>query len=140
MAQQVRSQLQMMLLQQSGPGSLPLSNLGPEEFLGFFRKVEKLVLDERLAPVVVYWSRQNAPAYAMVPQRVAGGKTGGSRAGGAGYAGGRGGCRGCYGRSGGTAELAASGTNAHARRAFAGGGIQQPSGPGWSAPASAGDH
>src|SRR5207248_6423715 len=60
MAQQVRSQLQMMLLQQSGPGSLPLSNLGPEEFLGFFRKVEKLVLDERLAPVVVYWSSQNA--------------------------------------------------------------------------------
>src|SRR5437868_11798852 len=60
MAQQVRSQLQMMLLQQSGPGSLPLSNLTPEEFLGFLRKVERMVLDERLAPTIVYWSSQNA--------------------------------------------------------------------------------
>lgn len=60
MAQQVRSQLQMMLLQQSGPASLPLSNLAPDQFLGFLRKVERTVLDERLAPTLAYWSSQNA--------------------------------------------------------------------------------
>lgn len=55
-----RSQLQMMLLQQAGPGLLPLSSLSPEEFLGFLRKVDQLIFDERLAPVLVYWSNYGA--------------------------------------------------------------------------------
>jgi len=60
MVQQGRSQLQMTLLQQSGPGSLPLSNLKPDDFLGFLRRIEQLIIDERLSPVLVYWSSQQA--------------------------------------------------------------------------------
>lgn len=55
-----RSHLQMMLVQQSGPGALPLSILSPNSFLPFMRTVEQLAIDERLAPVVVYWARHTA--------------------------------------------------------------------------------
>lgn len=58
--QQGRAQLQMMLLQQVGNGSLPLSNLSPDTFLGFLRGVEQLILDERINPIIVYWSSQQA--------------------------------------------------------------------------------
>src|ERR1700728_1883038 len=60
MAEPGRTQLQMMLVQQSGPGALPLSILSPNSFLPFLRTVEQLAIDERLAPVVVYWSRHTA--------------------------------------------------------------------------------
>ncbi len=60
MAEPGRTQIQMMLVQQSGPGALPLSILSPPSFLPFLRTVEQLAIDERLAPVVVYWSRQTA--------------------------------------------------------------------------------
>ncbi len=50
----------MMLLQQAGMASLPLSSLSPDAFLGFLRSVEQLVLDEQLNPIVVYWSSQQA--------------------------------------------------------------------------------
>ncbi|MDQ5934691.1 MAG: Diguanylate cyclase [Cyanobacteriota bacterium erpe_2018_sw_21hr_WHONDRS-SW48-000092_B_bin.40] len=55
-----RIQLQMMLVQQSGAGALPLSILAPDSFLPFIRELEKLSLDQKLAPVIVYWSRQSA--------------------------------------------------------------------------------
>ena len=55
-----RVQLQMMLVQQSGPGALPLSILPPDLFLPFIREMERLSLSEKLAPVIVYWSRQSA--------------------------------------------------------------------------------
>lgn len=55
-----RIQLQMMLVQQSGAGALPLSILPPDSFLPFIRELEKLSLDQKLAPVIVYWSRQSA--------------------------------------------------------------------------------
>ncbi len=61
MAEPSRTQLQMMLVQQSGPGALPLSIIPPKEFLPFLRSVESLALEERLNPVMVYWSRQSAP-------------------------------------------------------------------------------
>lgn len=54
------SQLQMMLVQQAGPGALPLSILSPAEFLPFIRDVEQLAVAEKLAPVLVYWSRRSA--------------------------------------------------------------------------------
>lgn len=54
------SQLQMMLVQQAGPGALPLSILSPAEFLPFIRDVEQLAVSEKLAPVLVYWSRRSA--------------------------------------------------------------------------------
>jgi hypothetical protein len=50
----------MMLVQQSGAGALPLSILAPDSFLPFIRELEKLSLDQKLAPVIVYWSRQSA--------------------------------------------------------------------------------
>ena len=49
-----------MLVQQSGAGALPLSILAPDSFLPFIRELEKLSLDQKLAPVIVYWSRQSA--------------------------------------------------------------------------------
>ncbi len=61
MVEPSRTQLQMMLVQQSGPGALPLSIIPPKEFLPFLRSVESLALEERLNPVMVYWSRQSAP-------------------------------------------------------------------------------
>ncbi|MBS1993066.1 MAG: diguanylate cyclase [Cyanobacteria bacterium SZAS LIN-3] len=58
MGESGRIQLQMMLVQQSGQGALPLSILPPEAFLPFIRQVERLTIEERLSPVIVYWSRQ----------------------------------------------------------------------------------
>ena len=60
MAEPGGSQLQMMLVQQAGPGALPLSILSPAEFLPFIRDVEQLAVAEKLAPVLVYWSRRSA--------------------------------------------------------------------------------
>lgn len=60
MAEPSRIQLQMMLVQQAGPGALPLSILPPASFLPFLRQVELLTVEERLRPVLVYWSRQSA--------------------------------------------------------------------------------
>ncbi|MDZ4832786.1 MAG: diguanylate cyclase [Candidatus Melainabacteria bacterium] len=60
MAEPSRIQLQMMLVQQGGPGALPLSILPPQSFLPFLRQVEQLAVEERLRPVLVYWSRQSA--------------------------------------------------------------------------------
>lgn len=60
MAEPSRIQLQMMLVQQAGPGALPLSILPPQSFLPFLRQVEQLAVEERLRPVLVYWSRQSA--------------------------------------------------------------------------------
>lgn len=60
MAEPGRSKLQMMLVQQSGPGALPLSILSPENFLPFIRDVEQLAVEEKLAPVLVYWSFHSA--------------------------------------------------------------------------------
>jgi diguanylate cyclase (GGDEF)-like protein len=58
MVEQKRTQLFMMLVQQAGVGSLPMSHLGRDEFLGFMRKIEKSAL-EIGAPTVVYWSSRN---------------------------------------------------------------------------------
>jgi diguanylate cyclase (GGDEF)-like protein len=58
MVEQKRTQLFMMLVQQAGVGSLPMSHLGREEFLGFMRKIEKSALEVG-APTVVYWSSRN---------------------------------------------------------------------------------
>jgi diguanylate cyclase (GGDEF)-like protein len=63
MAEPGRTQLQMMLVQQAGPGALPLSILPQTSFLPFIRTVEQLAVDERLAPVMVYWSKQTAARY-----------------------------------------------------------------------------
>lgn len=48
----------MMLVQQAGVGSLPMSHLGRQELLGFMRKIEKGALEVG-APTVVYWSSRN---------------------------------------------------------------------------------
>lgn len=55
-----RTQLLMMLMQQAGPGALPLSILPPSSFIPFVRAAEQLCIDESLAPIVVYWSRHSA--------------------------------------------------------------------------------
>jgi diguanylate cyclase (GGDEF)-like protein len=55
-----RTQLLMMLMQQAGPGALPLSILPPSSFIPFIRAAEQLCIDEALAPIVVYWSRHSA--------------------------------------------------------------------------------
>ena len=55
-----RTQLQMMLVQQAGPGALPLSILPPTTYLPFIRTVEQTAMDENLCPVIVYWSRHSA--------------------------------------------------------------------------------
>lgn len=60
MAEPGGSQLQMMLVQQAGPHALPLSILSPQEFLPFIRDVEQLAVSQKLAPVLVYWSRRSA--------------------------------------------------------------------------------
>ena len=60
MVEPSRIQLQMMLVQQAGPGALPLSIIDPRRFLPFLRTVEQLVMDEGLKPLLVYWSCQSA--------------------------------------------------------------------------------
>lgn len=50
----------MMLVQQAGPGALPLSNLVAQEFLPFFRRIEESVIFHSLSPVLVYWSTRDA--------------------------------------------------------------------------------
>jgi len=50
----------MLLMQQAGPGVLSLSSLASDELTGFLRKTENLVTQERLAPVIVYWSSKDA--------------------------------------------------------------------------------
>jgi len=50
----------MMLVQQAGPGALPLSILAPDGFLPFIRQVEQLILAEKINPVIVYWRRHGA--------------------------------------------------------------------------------
>lgn len=55
-----RTQLLMMLMQQAGPGALPLSILPPSGFIPFIRAAEQICIDESLAPIVVYWSRHSA--------------------------------------------------------------------------------
>ncbi len=50
----------MMLVQQSGSGALPLSNLTRAEFLPFFRRIEESVIFHGLSPVIVYWSTRDA--------------------------------------------------------------------------------
>lgn len=60
MAEPGYSKLQMMLVQQAGPNALPLSILSPAEFLPFIRDVEQFAVTQKLAPVLVYWSRRSA--------------------------------------------------------------------------------
>ncbi len=50
----------MMLVQQAGVGSLPLSNLEPAQFLAFLRQVELLAVEQGLSPILVYWSSHSA--------------------------------------------------------------------------------
>ena len=72
MADSGRNHIQMMLVQQAGSGALPLSILsanGPNGYLPFLRVVEQLCVDERLAPVVVYWTRHQAPILLPTGQR-----------------------------------------------------------------------
>jgi hypothetical protein len=52
----ILAQLQMMLMQQAGPTSLPLSHLTLKDIAGFLRKVEGFCLDDGLRPVLTYWS------------------------------------------------------------------------------------
>ena len=69
MAEPSRIQLQMMLVQQAGPGALPLSILAPQAFLPFLRQVEQLAIEEKIRPVLVYWSRQSAARLLPTGQR-----------------------------------------------------------------------
>lgn len=62
MAEVGLTQLQMMLVRQGGFGTLPLSILPAGNFLSFIRAAEQLCLDEKLNPVIVYWSKHNAEA------------------------------------------------------------------------------
>jgi diguanylate cyclase (GGDEF)-like protein len=62
----------MLLVRQAGSASLPLSILSPSSskgYLPFLRTVEQLCVDERLAPVVVYWSRHSAAGLLPAGQR-----------------------------------------------------------------------
>lgn len=59
MVEQKRTQLFMMLVQQAGVGSLPMSHLSLEQFTGFMRKIEKMATLER-SPIIVYWSSRNS--------------------------------------------------------------------------------
>lgn len=59
MVEQKRTQLFMMLVQQAGVGSLPMSHLSRDEFIGFMRKIEKAATMER-SPIIVYWSSRNS--------------------------------------------------------------------------------
>lgn len=59
MAEQGRTQLFMMLVQQAGTGALSLANLKSEQFLPFFRRIEEHVVMHGLSPVVAYWSTRN---------------------------------------------------------------------------------
>jgi hypothetical protein len=40
--------------------TLPYCELSPHEFLPFIRNVERLAIDEKLASIVIYWSRYTA--------------------------------------------------------------------------------
>lgn len=58
-----------MLVQQAGPGALPLSNLAPQDLLPFFRRIEESVIYHSISPVLVYWSsRRNAWMLPPEPQ------------------------------------------------------------------------
>ena len=59
MVEQKRTQLFMMLVQQAGVGSLPLSQLTRGQFLAFMRKIEQAATGER-SPIIVYWSSRNS--------------------------------------------------------------------------------
>lgn len=50
----------MMLVQQSGPGSLAVSHLPPELFLLFIRKIEGMVLKQGWSPIFTFWSSRSA--------------------------------------------------------------------------------
>jgi diguanylate cyclase (GGDEF)-like protein len=50
----------MMLVQQAGPGVLPLSILPARSYTTFIRAAEQLCLDEALETVIVYWSSASA--------------------------------------------------------------------------------
>ncbi len=69
MTEQVRSQLQMMLLQQTGGGALPLSNVTPDALLNFWRQVENVIVEHRLSPIMVYWSTRDGQALLPEGQR-----------------------------------------------------------------------
>lgn len=49
--------------------SLPLCSVGHSLFLPFLRSVEQLMIDERLSPILVYWSRQTAARFLPSGQR-----------------------------------------------------------------------
>src|SRR5437660_1030694 len=59
MVEQKRTQLFLMLVQQAGIGSLPLTFLNRGEFLSFMRKIEQAATQER-SPIFVYWSSRNS--------------------------------------------------------------------------------
>ncbi|HEY9792296.1 MAG TPA: GAF domain-containing protein, partial [Candidatus Obscuribacterales bacterium] len=59
MVEQKRTQLFLMLVQQSGIGSLPLSFMRRSELLNFLRKVEQVSSQER-SPIFVYWSSRES--------------------------------------------------------------------------------
>src|SRR5690606_34499499 len=50
-------------------GALPLSILAPQAFLPFLRQVEQLAIEEKIRPVLVYWSRQSAARLLPTGQR-----------------------------------------------------------------------
>lgn len=50
----------MMLVQQSGPGSLAVSHLRPDLFLDFIRKIEAMVLKSGQSPIFTFWSSRSA--------------------------------------------------------------------------------
>lgn len=60
MVDEVRTQLFMMLVQQPGSGALPLSNLTADQFLPFIRRIEDLVVNQGISPILVYWSSHKA--------------------------------------------------------------------------------
>ncbi len=51
--------LRNLLLQSPGPWMLPMRILSPHTFMAFMRRVEHLTINEKLAPIIVYWSCQN---------------------------------------------------------------------------------
>lgn len=67
MVDEVRTQLFMMLVQQPGSGALPLSNLTPDQFLPFVRRIEDNMVTHGLSPIIVYWSSHKADW--MIPQK-----------------------------------------------------------------------
>lgn len=59
MVEQKRTKLFLMLVQQAGPGSLPLSFLSRFQCLEFMRQAETVAANER-SPIFVYWSSRSA--------------------------------------------------------------------------------